>query len=67
MHDKMSDPILDAPNTVLTPHIAWQTVESYQRSARLVTDNILAYLKGQPANVVNPDALKEPRQSSPVS
>lgn len=64
---EMSNPILDAPNTVLTPHIAWQTVESYQRSARLVTDNILAYLNGQPANVVNPDALKGPRQSNPVS
>ena len=64
---EMNDPILDAPNTVLTPHVAWQTVESYKRSARLVTDNILAYLNGSPTNVVNSDALKAPRQSSRVS
>ena len=63
---EMNDPILDAPNTVLTPHVAWQTVESYKRSARLVTDNILAYLNGSPTNVVNSDALKTPRQSSRV-
>jgi phosphoglycerate dehydrogenase-like enzyme len=64
---EMNDPILDAPNTVLTPHIAWQTVESYKRSACLVTDNIIAYLNGCPTNVVNPEALKTPRQTSPLS
>ncbi|MBI4528003.1 MAG: D-2-hydroxyacid dehydrogenase family protein [Deltaproteobacteria bacterium] len=53
-----NDPILDAPNTVLTPHLAWQTVESYQRSARMAVDNILAYLGGKPLNVVNPEALR---------
>ncbi len=50
---EMTDPILDAPNTVLTPHLAWQTIESYQRAAHLVTDNILAYLNGNPMNIVN--------------
>ena len=63
---EMNDPILDAPNTVLTPHVAWQTIESYKRSAHLVTDNILAYLNGSSTNVVNSDALKTPRQSSRV-
>ncbi|MGH7930869.1 MAG: NAD(P)-dependent oxidoreductase [Candidatus Binatia bacterium] len=58
----MDDPILDAPGTVLTPHLAWQTRDAYQRAAALVTDNILAYLKGSPTNVVNPDALDSPRQ-----
>ena len=59
-----NDPILDAPNTVLTPHQAWQTTESYQRSARMAVDNILAYLNGSPENVLNPDALKTSRQAS---
>ncbi|MBI2368691.1 MAG: D-2-hydroxyacid dehydrogenase family protein [Deltaproteobacteria bacterium] len=59
----MQDPILDAPRTVLTPHLAWQTVESYQRSARVAVDSILAYLKGSPVNVVNAEALKGPRQA----
>lgn len=56
------DPILDAPNTVLTPHLAWQTRESYQRSARMAVDNILAYLDGTPKNVINPEVLKSSRQ-----
>jgi phosphoglycerate dehydrogenase-like enzyme len=58
----MADPILGAPNTVLTPHLAWQTREAYKRAAALVVDNILAYLKGSPANVMNPQALDSPRQ-----
>jgi phosphoglycerate dehydrogenase-like enzyme len=63
----MNDPILDAPNTVLTPHLAWQTKESYQRSAATTVDNILAYLSGTPKNVLNPEALNGPRQHRPVS
>ncbi len=58
------DPILDAPNTVLTPHLAWQTTESYQRSACMAVDNILAYLNGSPKNVLNPEALKASRQTA---
>ncbi|MBI2088109.1 MAG: D-2-hydroxyacid dehydrogenase family protein [Deltaproteobacteria bacterium] len=60
----MDDRILDAPRTVLTPHIAWQTVESYQRAARASVDSILAYVSGKPINVVNPDAFKSPRQAA---
>lgn len=56
-------PIFDAPNTVLTPHLAWQTTESYQRSARMAVDNILAYVNGSPKNVLNPEALKTTRQA----
>jgi len=58
-----NDPIFDAPNVVLTPHLAWQTTESYQRSARMAVDNILAYINGSPQNVLNPDALKTTRQA----
>jgi phosphoglycerate dehydrogenase-like enzyme len=59
-----NDPILDAPNTVLTPHLAWQTTESYQRSARIAVDNIVAYLNGSPKNILNPEALKTSRQTA---
>ncbi|HZD40621.1 MAG TPA: NAD(P)-dependent oxidoreductase [Terriglobales bacterium] len=58
------DPIFDAPNTVLTPHLAWQTTESYQRSARIAVDNILAYLNRSPKNMLNPEALKSSRQTA---
>jgi len=54
----MRDPILNAPRTVLTPHVAWRTTESYQRFARAVVDNVLAFIKGNPVNILNADALK---------
>jgi phosphoglycerate dehydrogenase-like enzyme len=60
----MHDPILDAPRTVLTPHVAWRTAESYQRFARAVVDNVLAFIKGNPVNVLNADALKSQRQGA---
>jgi phosphoglycerate dehydrogenase-like enzyme len=60
----MHDPILDAPRTVLTPHVAWRTAESYQRFAHAVVDNVLAFIKGDPVNVLNADALKSQRQSA---
>jgi phosphoglycerate dehydrogenase-like enzyme len=57
----MNDPILQAPRTLLTPHMAWQTAETFQRAARMSVENILAYFNGNPVNVVNPDALKASR------
>jgi len=36
----MTDPILDAPRIVLTPHMAWQTRETFQRAATMAVDNI---------------------------
>jgi phosphoglycerate dehydrogenase-like enzyme len=58
----MRDPILDAPRTLLTPHVAWRTAESYQRFARAVVDNVLAFINGNPLNVLNANALKSQRQ-----
>ena len=60
----MHDPILDAPRTILTPHVAWRTAESYQRFARAVVDNVLAFIKGTPVNILNADALKNQRQGA---
>jgi phosphoglycerate dehydrogenase-like enzyme len=60
----MNDPILDAPRTVLTPHVAWRTAESYQRFARAVVDNVLAFIKGNPVNILNADALNRQRQGA---
>jgi len=58
----MTDPILDAPRTVLTPHMAWQTKETFQRAATTAVDNILKYFTGEPTNVANADALKVSRR-----
>ena len=54
----MTDPMLDAPRTVLTPHMAWQTKETFRRAAAVSVKNILNYFRGEPSHVVNPDALK---------
>ena len=47
------NPLLSAPNCIITPHIAWAPVESRQRLLDCVVDNIRAYLNGTPQNVVN--------------
>ena len=57
----MTDPILDAPRTVLTPHMAWQTRETFRRAATMSVENILNYFRGEPSHVANPDALQVPR------
>ncbi|HEY1233298.1 MAG TPA: NAD(P)-dependent oxidoreductase [Candidatus Binatia bacterium] len=57
----MTDPILDAPRTVLTPHMAWQTRETFQRAATTAVANILKYFAGDPTNLVNPDVLRVSR------
>jgi phosphoglycerate dehydrogenase-like enzyme len=57
----MTDPMLDAPRTLLTPHMAWQTSETFRRAATMSVDNILNYFRGEPSHVANPDALKVSR------
>ena len=54
----------DAPRTVLTPHMAWQTRETFRRAAIMSVENILNYFRGQPSHVANPDALKVSRPRS---
>lgn len=47
------NPLLDAPNCIITPHMAWTSRESRERLLSCVVDNIRAYLNGAPQNVVN--------------
>ena len=63
----MTDPMLDAPRTVLTPHMAWQTRETFRRAAAMSVENILNYFRGEPSHVANPDALKVSRRRSQPS
>lgn len=48
------NPLLTAPNCVLTPHIAWAPKETRRRLHRIAADNLCAFLAGNPKNVVNP-------------
>ena len=47
------NPLLGAKNCVITPHIAWATVAARQRLMQTTADNVAAFLKGQPQNVVS--------------
>lgn len=44
-------PLLHAKNTLLTPHQAFISEESMLRRAKIVFDNVYAYLDGKPMNV----------------
>lgn len=48
-----SDPLLEASNCILTPHIAWAPRETRQRLLRLAAENLRAFLNGMPVNRVN--------------
>ena len=50
---KTYNPLLNAPNCIITPHIAWAPKESRQRLLDCCVENIRAYLAGKPRNVVN--------------
>lgn len=47
------NPLLSAPRCFITPHIAWATREARQRLIATTINNLVAFLKGQPINVVN--------------
>lgn len=49
-----TNPLLTAPNCIITPHMAWAPVESRQRLLDCVVENIRGFLNGEPRNVVNP-------------
>lgn len=45
-------PLLTAPNTIATPHVAFATEESMQKRAEIAMDNVRLWLDGRPQNVV---------------
>ncbi len=47
------NPLLDAKNCLITPHISWASKESRQRILETTARNIAAFLAGTPQNVVN--------------
>lgn len=46
-------PLLNAKNTLLTPHVAFASEESMIRRAEIVFENLYAFLKKEPQNVCN--------------
>lgn len=57
------NPLLSAPNTVLTPHIAFASREAFVKRANIVFENIVKWQSGVPQNVVCACGA-EPEQSA---
>lgn len=47
------NPLLKLENTVLAPHSAWLTKESFENLAEMVIENVEAYAAGAPKNLVS--------------
>ena len=47
------NPLFTAKNCIITPHIAWATKEARSRLMDITVNNLNAFLKGAPVNVVS--------------
>jgi glycerate dehydrogenase len=48
-----SNPLIGLPNCIITPHNAWISKEARQRIMGITQENIGAFVKGNPKNIVN--------------
>lgn len=46
------NPLLQAKNCYITPHIAWASFEARTRLMKTLVDNVKAFMEGKPMNVV---------------
>jgi glycerate dehydrogenase len=51
---RADNPLLQAKNCIITPHISWAPKESRQRIMDCAVANAKAYIDGAPIHVVNP-------------
>lgn len=47
------NPLYAMENVILTPHMGWKGLETRQRLVRIIADDVKAFFKGQPINVVS--------------
>ena len=47
-----SHPLLNAPNVIATPHVAFATKQAFEKRAVIVFENIRCYLDGHPQNIM---------------
>ncbi len=50
---KADNPLISCDKCVITPHIAWASFEARTRLMGIFKENVEAFLKGNPVNVVN--------------
>ena len=48
----VNNPLVGAKNCILTPHIAWASIEARSRLMDVVVQNAKAFMDGAPQNVV---------------
>ena len=57
----LSRPIFARPNVLLTPHLAWYSIEARVDLALYAAEEAYRYISGErPKNIVNPDARQSP-------
>ena len=47
------NPLLTAPNCIITPHISWAAKESRKRLLNIAVENVAAFIAGKAINIVN--------------
>lgn len=47
------NPLLNARNCIITPHISWASIESRKRLMNFAVENLKTFLDGSPTNVIN--------------
>ena len=50
-------PLKNLTNVVITPHIAYNSQEAIERMLQIAIDNVKAFAKGDPLNIVNKEVL----------
>ena len=50
---KADNPLLSAPGTIITPHVAWAPFETRRRLLEIAVGNVRAFIAGAPRNVVS--------------
>ena len=50
---KAGNPLLEAKNCIITPHISWAPKESRERLMNIAVDNLKKFIEGNPTNIVN--------------
>jgi glycerate dehydrogenase len=49
---KADNPLMSAPNCLITPHVAWYAQASRKRLMDIAADNLRAFVEGKPKNLV---------------
>lgn len=52
-------PLLTMPNVVATPHIGFVSKEAFEKQFSEIFDQIVSFVAGSPANVINPEVLAQ--------